>query len=104
LKFFCQKLQKNIFIVAKKIIHLKDIFGPIGADDTRVSVTQFASKIQPEILFKDGKNQSYVNHKVANIRFAEGGTMMGLALKKLPTEIFSAKAGARRNIRHEFRN
>ena len=76
---------------------LKEIFAPIGPDDTRVSVIQFASTIRHEITFNTGQNQSDVNRRVSQIQFAEGGTMVGLALKQLRTHIFSANAGARRN-------
>ena len=62
-------------------------------------MTQFASEIHPEVTFNQGQDQSTVNNMVNQIKFKSTGTMTGLALQKLRTQIFTPEAGARRNVR-----
>ena len=90
----------KIIQIYKKSIRVLEIFGPIGPDDTRVSVTQFASEIHPEVTFNQGQDFTTVNRMVNQVKFRSTGTMTGLALEKLRTQIFTPEAGARRNIRN----
>ena len=83
-------------------IRLKAIFAPIGPDDTRVSVTQFGATLIHEIEFKDGIDKTAVDQKIHEMKFAESGSMAGLALKNLREDIFSEKAGSRSNKRESL--